>query len=315
MKIYSIIILATLAACSSHDDRLQVSEDNNNYLKVETDTQQNTADTKSTLSEIEETYDNLNYNSVINSQSLLIPDGMSNTKFRYFVIFSDLDEDLTYKLIDNDIRNTIDAMKNNYVNKLPVNVTPVYLFKDFNTYKNFVLKNYDIPESDISPYGFFKISKNVIVIRYVSWKGSIKHELTHKFLKADFPDAPSWFEEGLAAMNEKSTFSNGNLIADYSMRMLAIQRALKDNSYTGLEYLMKTNDDELYSKRASFYYAQSRYLLMYLQQMGILEKYYKEFRDTIHEDNTGITQLESITGKPISELEDTYVDFIKNLQK
>jgi hypothetical protein len=77
---------------------------------------------------------------------------------------------------------------------------------------------------------------------------------------------------------------------------------------------MKTNDDELYGKRSSFYYAQSRYLLMYLQQQGLLEKYYKLFRDTYNSDETGISQLEEVTGKQLSQMEGEYIEFIKSFK-
>lgn len=272
-------------------------------------------DVKNNLSELEETFSNFDYNKVIKEQSKLLPDGMSITKFRYFVVFSDMDDELTYKLIDTDIRNTIDAMTNNYVNKLPDKITPIFLFKDYDDYRQFVLKNYDIAENDISPYGFFKISKNVIVIRYVSWKGSIFHEVTHRFIKADFPNAPSWFDEGFASLNEKANFKNGNLIADFSFRIIPLRRALEDKTYTGIQYLMETNDDELYGKRTSFYYGQSRYLLMYLQEDGLLVKYYREFRDTYETDETGITQLTSITGKTINDLEEEYLQYIKSFKQ
>lgn len=272
-------------------------------------------DVKNNLSELEETYTNFEYQKVINEQSRIIPDGMSITKFRYFVIFSDMNDELTYKLIDTDIRNTIDAMSNNYVNKLPDIITPIYIFAEFDDYKEFVLKNYEIAENDISPYGFYKISKNVIVIRYVSWKGSLLHEITHRFIKSDFPNAPSWFDEGFASLNEKSTFISGTLIGDFSLRILPLRRALKEDKYTGLKKLMETNDEELYGQRTSYYYAQARYLLMYLQEKGLLDKYYSLFRDTYDKDNSGISQLKEITGKSLEELDEEYLTYIKSFKQ
>ncbi|MEO8512412.1 MAG: hypothetical protein ABI543_02510 [Ignavibacteria bacterium] len=279
------------------------------------DSTNRTGDEKNNLSELEETFPNLDYNKVIKEQSKIISSGMSITVFKYFVIFSDLDDELTYKLIDTDIRNTVEAMTNNYVNKLPDIVTPIYLFSEYDDYKEFVLKNYDIPENDISPYGFFKISKNVIVIRYVSWKGSILHEITHRFIKADFPNAPSWFDEGFASLNEKSVYKNGNLIGDFSLRIIPLRRAINEDTYTGLQYLMETNDNELYGKRAPYYYAQARYLLMYLQENGMLDKYYRNFRDTHENDNTGISQIKEITGKSLVELDEEYLNYIKSFKQ
>ena len=272
-------------------------------------------DVKNNLSEIEEAYDNLDYESVINLYAKKLPKNMSVTKFKYFVIFSDLGESLTYRLIDSDVRNTIDAMENTYVSKKPDNATPLILFNDFDAYKSFVLKNYDIREDDLSPYGFYKISKNVIVVRYVSWKGSIMHEITHKFTKTDFPDMPSWFDEGLASLHEKSTYKKGELIGDFSFRIIPLRRALKEETYTGLEVMMSTNDEQLYGKRSSYYYAQSRYLLMYLQEKGLLKDYYTSFKETYKKDKTGISQLEKTLGKSLAIIDEDYLEYIKSFKQ
>ncbi len=299
-----IILSILVGGCS---DTEAVSKEDYSF-----DSTKANSDKKSDLSSIEETIYGLDYDSVINKYSGILPDNTSITKFKYFVIISDLDEQLTYTLIDNDIRNTVSSMEENFVSKTPVDATPIFLFANFEKYKEFVLKNFEIEESDISPYGFFKISKNAIVVRYVSWKGSISHEVTHKFTRRDFPDMPSWFDEGFASLNEKSTFKNGVLIGDFSFRIIPLRRAIKENTYTGLENLMETDDDEMYGKRTSFYYAQSRYLLMFLQQQGLLTDYYKQFRDSYNTDKSGISQLEKITGRPISQLDKELLEFIKS---
>ncbi|HMQ78984.1 MAG TPA: hypothetical protein PKE39_06725 [Ignavibacteria bacterium] len=300
------IILSILLGCSSRKSDIKPDVSDSTESRI---------DVKENLPELEETFAHFDYNTVIKAKSRIIPDGMSITKFKYFVVFSDMNDELTFKLIDNDMRNTIDAMSNNYVNKLPDAVTPIFLFEKYENYKEFVMDNYDIPEDDISPYGFYKISKNVIVIRYVTWKGSILHEITHKFIRSDFPDAPSWFDEGFASLNEKSVFKDGNLTGEFSLRILPLRRAIKENTYTGLKHLMQTDDDELYGKRTSYYYAQSRYLLMYLQEKGLLQKYYKTFRDSYKKDKTGITQLEEITGKSLKTLDEELLDYIKSFKQ
>jgi hypothetical protein len=267
-------------------------------------------DVKSSLSDIEEIFANFNYEKIIDRHSPILPKNMSITKFKYFVVFSDLDEKTTYSVIDNDIRQTIDGMVNSYSVRTPDSATAVFLFTDFEDYKNFTLENTDIEEKDLSPYGYYKISQNIIVIRYVEWKGSTKHEISHRFTKADFPDAPSWFDEGLSSLNEKSVYRDGKLYGEFSWRIVALRRAIKEDRYTPLEQMMKTDDTGLYGKRVSYYYAQSRYLLGYLQERDLLEKYYKLFRDTFREDKTGISQLEEILGKPIDDIEKDYYAYI-----
>ncbi len=299
------VILSVLLGCGSKSDYRFQKEDT--LVK-----KRGNEGVRKDLSEIEEIYQNFDYGAVIDKYKNMLPEGASISRFRYFVVFSKLPPELTYSLIDNDIRLTIDAMLNSYISVKPDKVTPIFLFEDYDAYRNFSVGNFNIDESDLSPYGFYKISKNVIVIRYISWKGSIAHEVTHAMIQNDFPDIPSWFNEGMAALHEKSTYKNGTLVGDFSWRILSIRRALAENTYTGVEELMNTNDDELYGRKSSFYYAESRYLLMMLQQRGLLKEYYKNFRDSFAKDKTGITQLEKITGKSLAEIDKELLDFMSS---
>jgi len=296
------IISAILFGCSNKRD---IKPDLPDTLKQ---------DVKSDRGNIEEELNGYDYNTVIDKYNSILPEGFILIRFRYFVIFSDLDEKLTYSLVENDIRNTIECMKNNYTKSIPDKVTPIIIFNDYEKYKKFVLENYDIPEHDISPYGFYKISKNVIIIRYVSWKGSLMHEVTHRFLRSDFPNIPSWFDEGFAALHEKSSFKNGVLKGEFSWRIISIRRALDDDKYTGLKTLMESNDDELYGKRSSFYYAQARYLLMYIQEKGLLKDYYNLFKTNFHKDESGITQLEKVLKKPLEEIDGEFLKYLETFK-
>lgn len=272
-------------------------------------------DVKRSLSDIEETFASFNYAEIIERHSPILPNNMSITRYKHFVIFSELDEQTTYSIIDTDIRQTIDGMVNGYVQRTPDSATAVFLFEDYEDYKDFTLKNTDIEEKDLSPYGYYKISQNIIVIRYISWKGSTKHEISHRFTKADFPNAPSWFDEGLSSLLEKSTYIDGKLVGEFSWRIIALRRAIKDDKYTKLGKMMRTDDNELYGKRVSYYYAQARFLLMYLEERGLLEQYYKTFRDTYQTDKTGISQLENLLGKSLDEIDEDYYTYITSFKE
>jgi hypothetical protein len=306
LKIIPIIILFQLGCSVKNDTR---------YDGIEprfTNSPQKTTDPH--LKDLEEIYNNMDYRKVISKYLHYILFNASVTRFRYYVIFSALDENTTYNLIDKDIRYTVDAMTDNYLSDFPDSVTPVFFFNDYDSYRDFAVNTFGIDEDDLSPFGFYKTSKNAVVIKYNSWKGSTSHEITHSLIQHDFPDVPSWFNEGLASLHEKYIYKDGKMIGDFSWRIIALRRAFSENTYTGLKTLMKTNDDELYGKRTSFYYAQSRYLLMYLQQKGLLIDYYKTFRETYNEDETGISQLEKITGKPLRKIDKELIDYINSFE-
>jgi hypothetical protein len=267
------------------------------------------------FAELEDVYDNLNYDNALSEYSKILGKDFRAIRFRYFVIFSNLDDKVTYQLVDSDIRNTVDVMLNNYIETRPDEVTPIFLFKDMQSYKDFSVKEFGVDETDLSPYGFYKISKNVILIRYVNWKGSTSHEATHAMLQNDFPNIPSWFNEGFAAMHEKAIFNNGRFIGNFNWRILALRRAFNDNNYTSLRHLMNTNDDEFYGPKTSFYYAQGCYLFMLLQERGLFEEYYKTFRDNYSDDHTGIKQLEKLTGESIEKLDAELVEYIQSFKQ
>ncbi len=270
---------------------------------------------KKDLSELEEPMITLDYSPVMRQYSkMLLPD-ISVTRYKYFIVFSELKPEITYRLISNDIKNTIDGMLNSYITVKPDRVIPIVLFEDYDSYRDFSMNNFQMEENDLSPYGFYKISRNAIVIRYVSWKGSLSHEMTHALIQPDFPDIPSWLNEGMASLNEKSSFKNGELIGDFSWRIIPVRNAISENTYTGIETLMKTNDEELYGKRTVFYYGQSRYLLMMLQEKNLLKSFYKDFKNTYETDHTGITQLEKITGKTTEQLDKELLDYLDSFKQ
>jgi len=143
------ILAAILIGCSYSPTRNNL---NNNPDSISS----NNTDIKKDLESVEETDPSLNYNSVIKQFSKILPKDMSITKFQYFVIFSALNEKDTYNIIDNEIRNTTTAVLKNYNTVIPDKVTAVFLFDDFNEYKEFSINNFDIAENDLSPSDFTK---------------------------------------------------------------------------------------------------------------------------------------------------------------
>ena len=144
--------------------------------------------------------------------------------------------------------------------------------------------------------------------------GTLVHEMTHALVRFDFAEIPSWFNEGLGSLYERCSLNDKKILGYVNWRLPALQDAINDKSYTSLDKLVKTNYDEFYGDRSDVNYAQARYLCMYLQGEGLLKSFYKLFRDTYKNDNTGKTQLEKITGKKINELDKDYVDWVKTLR-
>jgi len=230
----------------------------------------------------------------------------------YFVIASNLSEAETEKILTQTIDRAVDCFYNDYFYTKPSEATTIFLFKDDKTYRYWAKTLYD--DDDLSKYGYYKPSEKTMLMNINTGTGTLVHEMTHALARYDFPDIPSWFNEGLGSLYERCSLNNKTILGYVNWRLPALQDALADKSYTSIERLMKTNWEEFYGDGSDVNYAQARYLCMYLQEQGLLKKYYQNFRDTYNDDSTGIEQMEKITGKSISELDADYVAWVKTLK-
>lgn len=230
----------------------------------------------------------------------------------YFVIASNLNETETNKILRNTIDRAVDCFYNDYLTTTPTGPTTIFLFKDDKTYRYWAKKLYD--DDDLSRYGYYKPSEQTMLMNINTGTGTLVHEMTHALVRYDFPDVPSWFNEGLGSLYERCSLNDKIILGYVNWRLPALQDAIADKSYTSIEKLMKTNWDEFYGDRSDVNYSQARYFCMYLQEKGLLKSFYKHFRDTYSEDNTGIKQTEYITGKKLSELEKDYLEWVGTLR-
>ncbi len=230
----------------------------------------------------------------------------------YFVITSNLSESETEKITGNTIDKAVDCFYNDYFSKKPDDVTTIFLFKNDETYRYWAKKLYG--DDDLSKYGYYKPYERTMLMNINTGTGTLVHEMTHALVRYDFEDIPSWFNEGLGSLYERCSLSNRQILGYVNWRLPALQDAINDKSYTSLNALVQTSSNEFYGDRSDVNYSQARYLCMYLQENGMLKKYYKLFRDTYNSDNTGKTQLEKVTGKSITELDADYVSWVKTLK-
>lgn len=230
----------------------------------------------------------------------------------YFIIASNMSEEETEKIIKTTIDRAVDCFYNDYFSSKPSEATTIFLFKNDETYRYWAKKLYD--DDDLSRFGYYKPSEKTMLMNINTGTGTLVHEMTHALVRYDFPDIPSWFNEGLGSLYERCSLNDKTILGYVNWRLPYLQDAIADKSYKSLASLVKTDWDEFYGANSDVNYAQARYLCMYLQENGLLKKFYKSFRDTYNEDKTGRTQLEQVTGKSIDELDNVYVSWVKTLK-
>jgi hypothetical protein len=127
--------------------------------------------------------------------------------------------------------------------------------------------------------------------------GTLVHEIVHPFIASNFPDCPSWFNEGLASLYEQARDRDGHIAGLTNWRLRGLHAAIRDGELPSFEKLCGTTTRQFYDHDRGTNYAQARYLCYYLQEHGLLVKFYRAFRRHVGTDPTGIDTLKSVLGE------------------
>lgn len=252
------------------------------------------------------------YESRINELKKILSDDFIFKSVSCFVVVSNLNETETNRITDNTIKSAEECFYNDYFVKKPDELITIFLFKDDKTYRYWAKKLFG--DTDLSKFGYYKPSKKTMLMNISTGGGTLVHELTHAFVRYDFPDIPSWFNEGLGSLYERCSMNNKEILGHTNWRLPELKDAIASNLYNSLEWLVNTTDEEFYDYESSKNYAQARYLCQYLQEKKLLKKFYKYFRDNFEKDKTGKTQLEEITKMKLADLDYVFVEWVKALK-
>jgi len=185
------------------------------------------------------------------------------------------------------------ALRRMYVDKDLDHPVLILLIQSDGTYRR--LSKDWLNEPNPSHFGFFQPRRHVMLMNVSTGTGTLVHELTHALVDPDFPNIPSWFNEGFASLFEQCNIQDGKITGLVNWRLPALQAAIKDKTLRPLREMIADND--FYSSdRVGINYAQARYLMFYLQEKGLLQRYYREFRDQAKTDSNGLKTLQGIVG-------------------
>jgi tetratricopeptide (TPR) repeat protein len=168
--------------------------------------------------------------------------------------------------------------------------------------------------------GFYNTATRTLTVNLATGSGTMIHEFTHALHFADMKglkqDHPIWITEGFGSLYEESRVRAGSPIGLINWRLPILQTAIGTRDYIGWERLMKMSGAEFSSDRktVSVAYAESRYIFYYLQEKGLLKKFYEEFTKNYSKDETGVAAIESVTGKKLAECENEWIEFVKGLK-
>jgi hypothetical protein len=211
-----------------------------------------------------------------------------------FVLAGNLDEDE----LDAWHRETISmaqrAMQREFFSREPDQPISVLLWADEASYNHYAEKLFG--DRGVSIYGYYKPNSRTLVMNIATGGGTLVHELTHALVDFDFPTIPDWFNEGLASLHEQCRFredQQGPTIEGLeNWRLPGLQKAIRAGRLGSLESLLAGN--EFRGRQEALNYAQARYFCLYLERQGLLNDYYRRFRNSSADDPRGSRTLATV---------------------
>jgi hypothetical protein len=193
------------------------------------------------------------------------------------------------------IRWSVDELKRLYFKKDPKHIITIWLFAGR---RSFLANTKRLTgESPGTPFGFYSPSLRALIMNIRTGGGTLVHEIVHPFMEANFPACPPWFNEGMGSLYEGVGRRNHRIWGYINWRLPGLQRALRSRGgVPPFAELMAQNEDQFYEKDPGTNYAQSRYLVYYLQDKGLLRDYYRRFVKNHAKDPTGLETLKQVVG-------------------
>lgn len=166
--------------------------------------------------------------------------------------------------------------------------------------------------------GGYSRSTRSILVNVGPGLPTIAHELIHPLVQTDFPRAPAWFEEGLAALFEKPVFSPpGEIHGASNWRYESIALALASpatRAKVSLRDLFALDDFHLDDADEDLHYAVSRALCQWLDERGQLWPFYRAWRDGVSRDPTGESSFAKVTGMTVAQAQEPWLAWAKALK-
>jgi hypothetical protein len=195
---------------------------------------------------------------------------------------------------ERTVKWAVDKLKAEYFSKDPKDILDIWLFKDADSYERHALLLFG--EKPTTPYGYYSSAHKALVMNISTGGGTLVHEIVHPFIEANFPNCPPWLNEGLGSLYEQSGEVDGRIHGYTNWRLPGLQVSIKVGRVPSFRSLTALDARGFYHDDQGVHYAQSRYLLYYLQQKGLLTKFYRDFFARQKTDPTGYRTLQKTLG-------------------
>jgi hypothetical protein len=219
-------------------------------------------------------------------------DGFTIVIEKPFVVIGDEADWVVKKRGRDTVRWAVDRLKAEYFAKDPDVILDVWLFKDKPSYDTNVKAVFG--DTPTTPFGYYSRRHKALIMNIRTGGGTLVHEIVHPFVEANFPACPAWFNEGLGSLYEQCRDQRGRIWGTPNWRLASLQKAIRAESVPTFAELCSTTTGQFYYKDRGTNYAQARYLCLYLQEKGLLKKFYEQFVANHEKDPTGYETLKAV---------------------
>jgi len=211
-----------------------------------------------------------------------------------FVVIGDEKPAVVRRRAVQTVRWSVQRLKKAYFRKDPVAILDIWLFKNRASYRKHTQEIFR--QKPTTPFGYYSHRAKALIMNIATGGGTLVHEIVHPFMEGNFPACPAWFNEGLGSLYEQCGNKRGRIHGYTNWRLAGLQKAIRAGRVPSFRTLTATTGDEFYQQDPGTNYSQSRYLCYYLQQHGLLRKFYHAFRANHKKDPTGLETLKKTLG-------------------
>jgi hypothetical protein len=224
-----------------------------------------------------------------------VPTGFTVLIQKPFVVIGDESPIMVRRRAEHTVKWATQRLKRMYFPKDPDDIIDIWLFKDKHSYRKYTWEIFQ--DKPNTPFGYSSPRHKALIMNIATGGGTLVHEMVHPFVAANFPDCPAWFNEGLGSLYEQSMGKGDEIIGLTNWRLAGLQEAIGKNAVPSFKTLTSTTNYSFYQQDPGTNYAQARYLCYYLQETGLLKKFYHQFHASCKKDPTGFETLQQILGE------------------
>jgi Peptidase_C39 like family len=215
------------------------------------------------------------------------------------------------------IQWAVRRLKQEYFAKDPDHIIDIWLFKDKESYETNTEKLWSTKPT--TPFGYYSAGNHALVMNISTGGGTLVHEIVHPFVRTNFPECPDWLNEGLGSLYEQCGEAGGRIRGATNWRLAGLQKAIRADRVPSFEQLCGTTGGAFYTADPGTNYAQARYLCYYLQEQGLLKKFYHAFQANRRDDPTGYKTLQKTLARDaaaidMDEFKDAWQDYVMKLK-